>query len=159
MKTIKADRYPSRVSPYEQFKDIRDTVLQECIPALAAGVDPFHKHGVIITENIENEYVSPDCSDIIVETEHVQEISWLFYEIRDKMDEVVAYYHKDEFFRTLAETANLYLIRSDDMYGLLMAVLSEAAVFMGETMQIKAQAIKDEVLACVGSLSDVAEKI
>ena len=40
-----------------------------------------------------------------------------------------------------------------------MAVLMEATVLTAESLEYKTQAIKDEVLACAGSLSDVAEKI
>lgn len=142
-----------------QIAFIQDTIFNENISQLAAGVEPFNAAGVIVAEDLEDVWIRDRDAVVIVETMYAQELSWLFYQIRDKLDEVICYYDKEEFYSRLADSANLYLRRAEDLTGLLLSVLLEASKMTCESLHTKAQLIKDEVLACVGSLSDVAEKI
>lgn len=146
-------------SALESFQIIRDTIKEENVSALAARVDLFAESGVIVTEDREDVYIRQGSSEIVVETPYAQEVSWLFYECKRKLDEVIFYFDKEEFFGCLAEAANDFMLKSDDKYGLLMAILVEASSFIIQTMQVKNQQVKDEVLSCVGSLTDLADKI
>ena len=107
----------NRINPIDCLKNLREKVLGPDISSLAMGSMLFNQDGVIVTDDIKEEYIPENNPPIVVETQYAQELSWL------------------------------------------MAVLLEAAVLTVESLEYKNQAIKDEVLACVGSLSDVAEKI
>ena len=150
----------SRVNPIDCLKDLREKVLGPDISAIAMGSMFFNQDGVIVTDDVEDEYIPENNPPIVVETQYAQELSWLLAQFKDGLFEVMTYFSKGDFYGRLAEAANAYLlVREDDRRGLLMAVLLEATVLTAESLEYKNQAIKDEVLACVGSLSDVAEKI
>ena len=150
----------SRVNPIDCLKDLRMKVLGPDISAIAMGSMLFNQDGVIVTDDVEDEFIPENNPPIVVETQYAQELSWLLSQFRDGLFDVMTYFSKGDFNGRLAEAANAYLlVREDDRRGLLMAVLLEATVLTAESLEYKNQAIKDEVLACVGSLSDVAEKI
>ena len=150
----------SRVNPIDCLKELRGKVLGTDISAIAMGCMLFSQDGVIVTDDIEDEFIPENNPPIVVETRYAQELSWLMAQFRDGLIDVITYFSKGDFYGRLAEAANAYLlVREDDKRGLLMAVLMEATVLTAESLEYKNQAIKDEVLACVGSLSDVAEKI
>ena len=149
-----------RVNPIDCLKDLREKVLGADISAIAMGSMLFNQDGVIVTDDIEEEFIPENNPPVVVETQYAQELSWLLSQFRDGLFDVMTYFSKGDFYGRLAEAANAYLlVREDDRRGLLMAVLLEATVLTAESLEYKNQAIKDEVLACVGSLSDVAEKI
>ena len=150
---------PIVCTPIQKIAFLRDTINNENISLLSASVDPFQGAGVIITENMEDVFVRDTDSITFVETEYAQELSWLFYQLRDSLTDVIYYFDKAEFYGRLAEAANIYLIRGEERNGLLMSVLLEASMMAYESLQTKATLIRDEVLSCVGSLSDIAEKI
>ena len=150
----------SRVNPIDCLKELRGKVLGTDISTTAMGCMLFSQDGVIVTDDIEDEFLPENNPPIVVETRYAQELSWLMAQFRDGLFDVITYFSKGDFYGRLAEAANAYLlVREDDKRGLLMAVLMEATVLTAESLEYKNQAIKDEVLACVGSLSDVAEKI
>ena len=150
----------SRVNPIDCLKELRGKVLGTDISTTAMGCMLFSQDGVIVTDDIEDEFIPENNPPIVVETRYAQELSWLMAQFRDGLFDVITYFSKGDFYGRLAEAANAYLlVREDDKRGLLMAVLMEATVLTAESLEYKNQAIKDEVLACVGSLSDVAEKI
>ena len=150
----------SRVNPIDCLKELRGKVLGTDISTTAMGCMLFSQDGVIVTDDIEDEFIPENNPPIVVETRYAQELSWLMAQFRDGLIDVITYFSKGDFYGRLAEAANAYLlVREDDKRGLLMAVLMEATVLTAESLEYKNQAIKDEVLACVGSLSDVAEKI
>ena len=150
----------SRVNPIDCLKELRGKVLGTDISATARGCMLFSQDGVIVTDDIEDEFIPENNPPIVVETRYAQELSWMMAQFRDGLFDVITYFSKGDFYGRLAEAANAYLlVREDDKRGLLMAVLMEATVLTAESLEYKNQAIKDEVLACVGSLSDVAEKI
>ena len=150
----------SRVNPIDCLKELRGKVLGTDISTTAMGCMLFSQDGVIVTDDIEDEFLPENNPPIVVETRYAQELSWLMAQFRDGLIDVITYFSKGDFYGRLAEAANAYLlVREDDKRGLLMAVLMEATVLTAESLEYKNQAIKDEVLACVGSLSDVAEKI
>lgn len=149
-----------RQSATDYLKGLRDKVLNADISAIAMGSMLFNQYGVIVTDDIEDEYIPDNNPPIVVETQYAQELSWLLLQFREGLFDVMIYFSKGDFYERLAEAANAYLlVREDDKRGLLMAVLMEATVLTAESLEYKNQAIKDEVLACVGSLSDVAEQI
>ena len=149
-----------RVNPIDCLKDLREKVLGADISAIAMGSMLFNQDGVIVTDDIEEEFIPENNPPVVVETQYAQELSWLLAQFRDGLFEVITNFSKGDFYRRLANAANAYLlVREDDKRGLLMAVLMEATVLTAESFEYKNQAIRDEVLACVGSLSDVAEKI
>lgn len=149
-----------RVNPIDCLKDLREKVLGADISAIAMGSMLFNQDGVIVTDDIEEEFIPENNPPVVVETQYAQELSWLLAQFRDGLFEVITNFSKGDFYGRLANAANAYLlVREDDKRGLLMAVLMEATVLTAESFEYKNQAIRDEVLACVGSLSDVAEKI
>lgn len=149
-----------RINPIDCLKELREKVLGADISAIAMGSMLFNQDGVIVTDNIEDEFIPESNPPIVVETQYAQELSWLMAQFKDNLHEVITWFSKGDFYGRLAEAASAYLlVREDDKRGLLMAVLLEATVLTAESLEYKNQAIKDEVLACVGSLSDVAEKI
>ena len=150
----------SRVNPIDCLKELRGKVLGTDISAIAMGCMLFSQDGVIVTDDIEDEFIPENNPPIVVETRYAQELSWLMAQFRDGLFDVITYFSKSDFYGRLADAANAYLlVREDDRRGLLMAVLLEATMLTAESLEYKNQTIKDEVLACVGSLSDVAEKI
>jgi len=148
-----------RLSVLEQIEQIKYTLFNENVSALAAGVEPFAGAGVIIAEDLEDVFIRDINSVTTVETPYAQELSWLFYQCRDNLGDVITFFDKEEFYTRLADAANNYKANADDMTGLLVSVFLEATIMTAQTMQIKNQQVKDEVLACVGSLSDVAERM
>lgn len=151
-------KYNSR-DDIEFLKEIRETILYENLAQLSMGTMFFHDADVIITDDVEEEFIRNDKSEIIVETPHAQELSWLFHKLQKEMADTMSGYHREEFFGLLAEAANAFTARSDDRTGLLTAVLLQAAMMVSDQKQIRCGQIRDEVLSCVGSLSDLAEKI
>lgn len=150
----------NKVNPIDCLKELREKILGPDISATAMGSMLFNQDGVIVTDDIEDEFISENNPPIVVETQYAQELSWLMAQFRDGLFDVMTYFSKGDFYGRLAEAANAYLrVRDDDKRGLLMAVLLEATMLTAESFEYKNQAIKDEVLACVGSLSDVAEQI
>ena len=150
----------NRVNPIDCIKELREKALSADISTIAMGSMLFNQDGVIVTDDVEDEFIPENNPPIVVETQFAQELSWLMAQFKDNLYDVITYFSKSDFYGRLAEAANAYLlVREDDKRGLLMAVLLEATVITAESLEYKNQAIKDEVLACVGSLSDVAEKI
>lgn len=150
----------SRINPIDCLKELRGKVLGADLSTSAMGSMLFSQDGVIVTDDIEDEFIPESNPPIVVETKYAQELSWLMAQFRDGLFDVITYFSKSDFYGRLADAANAYLlVREDDRRGLLMAVLLEATMLTAESLEYKNQAIKDEVLACVGSLSDVAEKI
>jgi len=141
------------------LKDLRDKVLTENISLLSRGTMLFRGHGVMLTDDIEQEFISSSHQDTIVETEHAQELSWLFREISEGISDTMTSYTKEEFYGLLADAANAFLLRSTDRTGMLLSVLMEASLMVSSTRQRRCDDLKDEVLSCAASLSDLAEKI
>ena len=150
----------NKINPIDCLKGLREKILGAGISVAAMGSKLFDQDGVIVTDDIENEFIPESNPPVVVETQYAQELSWLMAQFKDGLFEVITNFSKEDFYGRLADAANAFLlVREDDRRGLLMAVLLEASVLTAESFEYKNQAIKDEVLACVGSLSDVAEKI
>ena len=150
----------NRINPIDCLKELRGKVLGPGISAVAMGSMLFNQDGVVVTDDVEDEFIPENDPPIVVETQYAQELSWLMAQFKDGLFDVITHFSRRDFYGRLAEAACAYLlVREDDRRGLLMAVLIEAALLTAESLEYKNQAIKDEVLACVGSLSDVAEKI
>lgn len=146
-------------SQLEIITDLLDKLFNGNIVALSAGSMLFNQNGVIVTDDIENEYI-PDGADItIVESEFAQEISWMMLQLNKGLDEVKTYFHKNEFSQLLADAANAAITKGTDRTGILLSILQEATFLTAQTTQMKAENLRDEVLSCVGSLNDVIERI
>lgn len=148
-----------KTNPLDVLKDLRDKVTDGEIVKIARGSMFFNQDGVIITDDAEDEFIPEDNPPAVVETEHAEELSWLMFQLKDGLGDVVSWFAKPVFYGRLADAANNYLLAKDDLRGLLLSVILEATILTAESMDYKNQSIKDEVLACVSSLSEVAEKI
>lgn len=143
----------------ETLKEIREAVLTQNLTLLSKGAMLFHDADIIVTDDIEEEYISTERPQTVVETPYAQELSWLLHWIGKDMRDTMSGYRREEFFGILADAANAFISRSDDRIGLLLAVLLQACELVAEQKQVRCQQIRDEVLSCAGSLSDLAEKI
>lgn len=146
-------------TPLEVINELRNQIFTENISALAVGAMLFNQEGVIVTDDVEDEYIPEGSEPMIVESEYAQEISWLFAKLRSGLDDVKTYYHKNEFTQFLAEAANMAIMRRTDRTGILLAILQEATFLTAQTMQMKTEALRDEVMACVGSLNDIIDRV
>ena len=147
------------LSLLEIIKDLNDKLLNENIAALSADSMLFNQNGVIVTDDIENEFIPEGDKITVVESEFAQEISWMMLQLHKGLDEVKTYFHKNEFSQLLADAANVAILKGTDRTGILLSILQEATFLTAQTMQMKAENLRDEVLSCVGSLNDVIERI
>ena len=115
--------------------------------------------GVLITDDIENEYISQSNPPVIVETDYAQELSWLLMRLGEVLNDVVTSLGRKVFFQVMAETANALLARGTDLTGLVQGILAKASLMQAQTLRSQLQGIKNELLASAGSLSDLAERI
>ena len=145
--------------PEEFLSEVVKTILTENISELSAGGRFFAEMGVLVTDNIEDEYISPKNPPLVVETPYAQSLSWLLLRLGEPLSEVAMHFDKKEFYAHLAERANEAIEKGCDETGLLLAVAFEALLLTCRMQRIHCTNIKDELLACSGSLSDLAEKI
>ena len=142
----------------EFLSELRIQILTENISKLAMGCMLYDENGVRFTEDREDEYVRSGEQVTFVESQYAQELSWMVLKFREGLFDVISYYDKQIFYGKLAEAANLCVARTDDRTALLLAVLEEATLLTVQAQMFKNQDMKDEVLACVASLTDVADK-
>ena len=148
-----------QLSPLEIIRDMNDKLLNENVAALSAGSMLFNQDGVIVTDDIEEEYIPEGAEITVVESEFAQEISWMMLQLHKGLDEVKTYFRKNEFSQLLADAANSAIKKGTDLTGILLSILQEATFLTAQTMQMKAENLRDEVMSCVGSLNDVIERI
>lgn len=148
-----------RTTSHEFISSLREKVLSGTLTRVSAGSMLFSENGICITEDAEEEFVRPGTEVTFVETEYAQQLSWVFRQFKEGIPDVILSLGRDDFYGQLADAANAYLSQSDDMYGLMLSVILEASVLACQTQYINQQNLRDEVLACAASLTDVAEKL
>lgn len=148
-----------RNNEMEFMRELRETILTGNLSKLSMGTMLFHECGVVVTDDIEEEYINPEKNETVVETEHASELSWLLFQIKSNMHETMLDYTRDEFFGMLADAANLAIARTDDRTAILLAVFLELSFLALNSKQVRMDRIKDEALACAASLADLAEKM
>ena len=145
-------------TPLEFLTELRDKIMKENVSRLAMGAMLFDEYGIRITEDAEDEYIPSGQSLTLIETEYAQELSWEVRQFKDGLFDVISYFDKQVFYSRLADAATSCIARTSDRAALLLSVLEEATLITVQAQVFKNQDMRDEVLACVASLSDVAEK-
>lgn len=146
-------------NPVEFLEDLFEKVHLESITTLSRGGMLLNSDGVIITDDLENEYISQINPPVIVETEYAQELSWLLMRICEGLNDVVISLGKKVFLQEMAEAANGCIARGANLTGLVEGVLAKASLMQAQNLRLQLQGIKSELLASAGALSDLAEKI
>ena len=149
----------TRINPVEFLEDLFEKVLTESITALSRGSMLLNGEGILVTDDIENEYVSNSNPPVIVETEYAQELSWLLMRLSEGLNEVVTSMGKKAFYQDMAATANACIARGTDLTGLVQGILARASLLQAKILRSQLQSIRNELLASAGSLSDLAERI
>jgi hypothetical protein len=149
----------TRINPVEFLEDLFEKVLTESITALSRGSMLLNGEGILVTDDIENEYVSNSNPPVIVETEYAQELSWLLMRLSEGLNEVVTSMGKKAFYQDMAGTANACIARGTDLTGLVQGILARASLLQAKILRSQLQSIRNELLASAGSLSDLAERI
>ena len=147
-----------KATPLEFLDSLKNRILNENVTELSMGSMLFDQDGVRFTEDIEDEYVPSGSRITFVETPYAQQLSWVVRQFQDGLFDIITYYDKSVFYGKIAESANACIARTDDRTALLFAALEEATLMTVQALMFKNQDMRDEVLACVASLSDVAEK-
>ena len=75
-------RYSS-IHPVDFLEDLSEKVMSESITLLSRGCMLVNSEGILVTDDIENEYISKNDPPVIVETEYAQELSWLLKQLTD----------------------------------------------------------------------------
>lgn len=148
-----------KTTTHEFISSLRQKVLSGTLTRLSAGTMLFSENGICITEDAEEEFVRPGTEVTFIETEYAQQLSWVFRQFKDGIPDVILSIGRGDFYGQLADAANAYLAQASDMYGLMLSVILEASVLACQVQYINQQNLRDEVLACAASLSDVAEKL
>lgn len=149
----------TRINPVEFLEDLFEKVLTESITALSRGSMLLNGEGILVTDDIENEYVSNSNPPVIVETEYAQELSWLLMRLSEGLNDVVTSMGKKAFYQDMAGTANACIARGTDLTGLVQGILARASLLQAKILRSQLQSIRNELLASAGSLSDLAERI
>lgn len=119
----------------------------------------LNSDGILVTDDIENEYVSRKDPPVVVETEYAQELSWLLLRLSEGMNDVVTALGRKVFYQKMAGTANACIARGTDLTGLVQGILAQASLLQAQSLRSQLLSIKDELMASAGSLSDLAEQI
>ena len=143
----------------EFLNTIRYKVLHENLLVLSLGTSLFRDAGIIITDDVEQEFLSEDSVETVIETEYAVELSWIFNEIRDGLSDTFHDYRKEDFFFNLADAALTVIGRTDDRTAILIGVILEASMMVSRARQQRCDALRDEVLSCAAGLTDLAEKL
>ena len=151
-------RYTS-INPVEFLEDLSEKVMSESITVLSRGSMFLNSEGILVTDDIENEYVSRKDPPVVVETEYAQELSWLLLRLAEGMNDVVTSLGRKAFYQKMAETANACIDRGTDLTGLVQGILAQASLLQAQSLRSQLLSIKDELMASAGSLSDLAEQI
>ena len=149
----------TRINPVEFLEDLFEKVLTESITALSRGSMLLNGEGILVTDDIENEYVSNSNPPVIVETEYAQELSWLLMRLSEGLNDVVTSMGKKAFYQDMAGTANACIARGTDLTGLVQGILARASLLQAKILRSQLQSIRNELLASAGTLSDLAERI
>ena len=151
-------RYTS-INPVEFLGDLSEKVMSESITVLSRGSMLLNSEGILVTDDIENEYVSRKDPPVVVETEYAQELSWLLLRLTEGMNDVVTSLGKKAFYQKMAETANACIAKGTDLTGLVQGILAQASLLQAQSLRSQLLSIKDELMTSAGSLSDLAEQI
>ncbi len=151
-------RYSS-INPVDFLEDLSEKVMSESITLLSRGCMLVNSEGILVTDDIENEYISKNDPPVIVETEYAQELSWLLKQITDGLNDVVTSVGTKEFNREMAETANACIAKGTDLTGLVQGILARASLLQAQNLRSQLQSIKDELMASSGTLYDLADRI
>ena len=151
-------RYTS-INPVEFLEDLSEKVMSESITVLSRGSMLLNSDGILVTDDIENEYVSKKDPPVVVETEYAQELSWLLLRLSEGMNDVVTALGRKVFYQKMAGTANACIARGTDLTGLVQGILAQASLLQAQSLRSQLLSIKDELMASAGSLSDLAEQI
>ncbi|MBR1433645.1 MAG: hypothetical protein IJ584_00880 [Bacteroidales bacterium] len=151
-------RYTS-INPVEFLEDLFEKVHTESITALSRGGMLLNSDGVLITDDLENEYISQNNPPVVVETEYAQELSWLLMRLCEGLNDVVTSLGKKVFLQEMAEAASGCIARGANLTGLVEGVLARASLMQAQNLRSQLQGIKGELFASAGALSDLADKI
>ena len=146
-------------SPSEVIAEIQTAVMEGDVSELSRGCMFFSREGVLVTDDREEEFIPSVDSPVVVETQYAQELSWLMAHLRSDLPDVVSSLDRNEFSVRMAAAANQYIIKGNDLTGLLLAVLQEASLLTLVMMQAMNDNIRNELLSCAGSLQDLADRI
>lgn len=152
-------RISSPQHPVDFLVELLAEVLHGDVFELSRGSLRFDRDGVLITDDAEDEFLPENDPPVVVETPYAVPLSWLFFRLEDGLGEVAMDLHRRVFCEALADAALGALARETDLYGLLLAVIARAAVLTAAHAREHALAIRDELIASAGALSDLAEKI
>lgn len=148
-----------KIDPTEFLSSLRGKILSGEVRKQSEGCMLFNREGVIITDDIENEYISVKTPPLVVETPCAQEVSYLMTHLGENLPEVVIHYGKGDFYRSLASGAKDAVQAGAEGTVVLLSVLLCAWDMTTRLIRERSLAIRDELLSCVGGLSDLAEKI
>lgn len=143
----------------EFLSSLHAKILSGELEDLSRGVMFFNRDSVIITDDRENEYISAKNPPLVVETPHAGEVSFLLSQLGENLPDVVMHYGKADFYGKLALAALEAVGKGAECRAILLSVLLSAWEMTGFLLRERSLAIRDELLSCVGGLSDLAEKI
>lgn len=147
------------VNPLEYLHELSEKLMTESITVLSRGSMLLNADGILITDDLENEYISQSNPPVVVETEYAQELSWLLMRLAEGLNDVVTTHGRKVFFQELAETAISLVAKGTDLTGLVQGILARVSLMQAEYLRSQLQAIKNELIASAGALSDLAEQI
>ena len=139
-------RYTS-INPVEFLEDLSEKVISESITVLSRGSMLLNSDGILVTDDIENEYVSRKDPPVVVETEYAQELSWLLLRLSEGMNDVVTALGRKVFYQKMARTANACIARGTDLTGLVQGILAQASLLQAQSLRSQLLSIKDELMA------------
>ena len=148
-----------KMNPVEFLTELSERLLTENLTLLAEGGMLLNGDGIVITDDVENEYISQSNPPLVIETEYAVQLSWLFFRLTEGLSDMVIGLGKKAFYEELGLTALGCIARGTDLTGLVMGVLAKAALLEAQDLRNRSQAIRNELLSSAGALSDLAEKI
>ena len=147
------------MNPVEFLMELSERLMTENLTLLAEGGMLLNGDGIVITDDVENEYISQSNPPLVIETEYAVQLSWLFFRLTEGLSDMVIGLGKKAFYEELGLTALGCIARGTDLTGLVMGVLAKAALLEAQDLRSRSLAIRNELLSSAGALSDLAEKI
>lgn len=148
-----------KMNPVEFLMELSEQLMTENLTLLAEGGMLLNGDGIVITDDVENEYISQSNPPLVIETEYAVQLSWLFFRLTEGLSDMVIGLGKKAFYEELGLAALGCIARGTDLTGLAMGVLAKAALLEAQDLRSRSQAIRNELLSSAGALSDLAEKI
>ena len=66
------------MNPVEFLIELSERLMTENLTLLAEGGMLLNGDGIVITDDVENEYISQSDPPLVIETEYAVQLSWLF---------------------------------------------------------------------------------